>query len=353
MNGRRVKVAVVGAGNITSLRHIPALRASGRADVVGVIDIHEERAVAVCRRFGIPNHASDMGAPWFAGVDAVTVGVPPAAHAPVARAALLAGKHVLLEKPFALRVEEASELVALSRRQGRVLAVVHNFQFARSAKRLMELIRRGELGRTTGIFCFQASTAERRLPAWYEELPMGLFYDEAPHLLYLLRAFGGEVELRSVAVAPSTNGRVTPAVITAHLSAGGVPAVLYNNFEAPVSEWQFAVYGTRAVGIVDVFRDVLVVLPNDREHRAGDVLRTSAVAIASHVSGVVRSGLRLLTGKLLYGNDEVVRRFLDAVEDGKEPAGISAEDGLAIARLQHAILDEARASAAGASQRGG
>jgi hypothetical protein len=132
-----------------------------------------------------------------------------------------------------------------------------------------------------------------------------------------------------------------------------VPAVLYNNFEAPVSEWQFAVYGSRAVGIIDVFRDVLVVLPNDGEHRAADVLRTSAVAIAHHLSGVVRSGLRLLAGKLLYGNEEVVRRFLDAVEGGKDPAGISAEDGLAITRLQHAILDAARASGGGASGLGG
>lgn len=344
MSQGRIPVAIVGAGNITSLRHIPALRASRRAEILGVIDIHEDRAAAVCERFGIPHHAADMGADWFREVRAVTVGVPPTAHAEVARKALAAGKHVLLEKPFALRLDDARELVALAKREGRTLAIVHNFQFARSALRLKEMIRTGALGKVTGIFCFQASTADRRLPVWYEELPMGLFYDEAPHLLYLLRAFGGEIRLRSVGVSPSTTGRVTPAVLTAHLDAGGVPAVLYNNFEASVSEWQFAVYGTRKVGIIDVFRDVLVVLPNDGEHRAADVMRTSLAGIASHVAGVIGSGLRMVTGQLLYGNEEVVRRFLDAVETGVAPEGISSEDGLAVLELQHALIDGARAA---------
>lgn len=337
------RVAIIGAGNITSLRHIPALRGSGRTEIVGVIDRHEDRARRVADRFRLPHCGTDMGAAWMKDVEAVSIGVPPAAHAAVASELLRAGKHVLLEKPMALTVEEAEGLVRLAREQNRILALVHNFQFARSAMKLKQLIRDGKLGEVRGILCFQLSTTERRLPVWAEELPLGLFYDEAPHLLYLLRAFGGEVAVRSVSATPSLIGRATPAVITAQLSAGNVPAVLYNNFEAPVSEWHFAVMGTKQMGVIDVFRDVLVRLPNDNQHLAMDVMRTSYAGIRTHLAGVFTSGLAMLRGKLLYGNDEVVRRFLDAIETGRSPGDTSAEDGLAVLKLQHEIVRRANA----------
>jgi hypothetical protein len=118
--------------------------------------------------------------------------------------------------------------------------------------------------------------------------------------------------------------------------------VLYNNFEATFSEWHFTVYGTKAAGVIDVFRDVLVTIPNDRQHLAVDVMRTTAMAVGTHLSGVFRSGLAMLGGKLLYGNEEVVRRFLDAIETRTPPEGISGQDGLGVLRLQHRILELAR-----------
>ena len=353
MSPRKLRFGIVGAGNITSLRHIPALKQLRGAEVVGIVDSDSDRAQRVAKRFGLRHWGTDLTAPWFDTVEAVTIGVPPQAHAAVARTALEAGKHVLLEKPMALYVEEGEEIVDRASRRRLVLAVVQNFQFARSALKLQALIAQGKLGEIRNILAFQTSTAERRLPVWYEELPMGLFYDEAPHLLYLLRAFGGEVEVESVRVVPSTCGRRTPAVVTAHFRAGPVPAILYNNFESPVSEWHFAVLGTRAVGIIDVFRDVLVALPNDGQHLAAQVLRSTWAGVSSHLWGVLTSGIASLRGRLLYGNEEVCRRFLAAVQTGVPPAGVSAEEGLAVLRLQHAILAAAGVEQAGGSARRG
>jgi hypothetical protein len=53
------------------------------------------------------------------------------------------------------------------------------------------------------------------------------------------------------------------------------------------------------------------------------------------------SGPRHLAGVLLYGNDEVFRRFGAAVRSGGEPRGISAADALAVLRMQHDILERA------------
>jgi scyllo-inositol 2-dehydrogenase (NADP+) len=342
MSRSKVRFAVIGAGNITSLRHIPALRASGRAEIIGIIDRHADRAQDVAKRFNLPHWGNSLDEPWLEKAEAVTIGVPPAAHMEVARAALEAGKHVLLEKPMALNVNEAIEAVELAEAKGLMFGIVHNFQFARSAVKLQKMIASGKMGALKGILCFQTSTTERRLPVWHEELPLGLFFDEAPHLLYLLHAFGGKVELESVAVSKSTKGRVTPAVVTAHFKAGNVPAILYNNFEAPVSEWHFIVYGEKAMAAIDVFRDVLVVLPNDNQHLAADVMRTSGALLFTHLRGVFVSGLQMLRGKLLYGNEEVVRRFLDAIQTGVPPLGISGRDGLEVLKMQLAVVEAAQ-----------
>jgi hypothetical protein len=152
--------------------------------------------------------------------------------------------------------------------------------------------------------------------------------DESPHLLYLLRRVLGRLEPRAV------DGRVQGTSVTnlmATFEHERIWATLSMSFDAAVSEWQFLVVGEAGVAAFDIFRDVLVVVPNDGAHRAREILRTSAHLVAGHLGGVVGSGVRLLRGSLLYGNDEVVSRFLDAVEGRRDRlAWIAAEDGVAV-----------------------
>jgi len=336
----KIRVASVGAGWVTQARHLPTLRDNPQFEVVGIVDRQEDRARACAARFGLTRWAAGetLEAPWLGEVDAVTIGTPPGTHFAVARAALLAGKHVLMEKPVALSVAEGEELEELSSRRGLILAIVHNFQFARSARRLRESIASGEFGEVTSVLALQLSNPRRRLPVWYESLPFGLFYDESPHLLYLIRSFAGEAELTSATVLPSPGGAVTPAVVTAQFRCERAPASLYMNFEAPLSEWHLCVMSDRRFAAVDVFRDVLVEVPQDAGHEARDILRSSAAGFLTHGLGVLRSGALLLRKKLRYGNDEVFARFAGAVRSGVPPQGISIADGVRVLRLQHAIL---------------
>jgi scyllo-inositol 2-dehydrogenase (NADP+) len=338
-----IRVGVIGAGWVTPHRHIPALLRSGRCQVVGVIDRHEERAKAVRDRFDLPNFGTGLDAPWLESVTAVTIGVSPMHHFEVASALLERGKHVLLEKPMCLTLAEGEELAARARAGNLVLAVVHNFQFSHAATRARAMLASGRWGKLTGLHGFQLSSVRRRLPTWYEELPFGLFYDEAPHLLYLLQTFGGPLEVCRASAVPSTLGQVTPSVIQAELRAGGLPATLELNFEAPISEWQLLLHTEAGMAAYDLFRDILIFVPCDHRHEARNVLRSSWALLWGHAAGFVRSGLRMLTGRLLYGNEEVVRRFLDAVEGRAPLRDIDADSGLAILRVQHAILDRAQA----------
>lgn len=333
-----LNVGVIGAGWVTTARHIPALKRSRRCRIVGIIDRRNERAQAAARRFGIPHFGTDLDVPWMHSVDAVTVGVSPMSHFEVAAAALERGKHVLLEKPMCLSVAEGETLVDLAARQERTLAIVHNFQFSRSVLRARAELEAGNWGRVTALHGFQLGNDQRRLPSWYEQLPLGLFYDESPHLLYLLKAFGREIEFQHARVIPSSHGRATPAVVQADFQCD-FPATLYMNFEAPVSEWYLLVSTERGLAIIDIFRDILQFIPGDGRHTAKDILRSSWSLVRGHAWGFFTSGVAMLGGRLSYGNDEVVKRFLDAVE-GRAPLwDIDADSGLEVLKLQHAIVD--------------
>lgn len=284
---------------------------------------------------------------WLDEIDAVTIGTPPPTHFALAREFLRRGKHVLVEKPMTATPAEAETLVATATSAGTVLAVVHNFQFARSVRRLRRLLEQGTLGEIRGVMGLQLSNPRRRLPAWYEELPSGLFTDESPHLLYLARSIAGELRLDHADVLPGSGRQRTPRMVEMRLSnSGGVPVTLTMHFDAPLSEWHLAVLGTRGMAVADMFRDVLVLTPNDGAHRAPDILRTSLRVVATHLLGSFSSGMRLLSRSLSYGNEEVMARFAAACHDGAEPNGIAGTDGLRIVGLQHQVMSGARKLAA-------
>jgi predicted dehydrogenase len=324
-----IDVVCVGAGWVTEERHLPALRHDPRVRVLGVVDVHPERARALARRARLPAWGVSLAEPWAASARALTVGVPPFEHAPVIRAGLARSLHCLSEKPLALPAAVAAALAADARAAGVVLAVVHNFQFADGAARLFRLLDGGRLGPVRSVFGFQLSNPGRRLPSWYRALPGGLFLDESPHLLYLFRRVLGRIAPR--AVDGSVAGGAVRSVV-ATFEHESVWAVLSMTFDASVSEWHFVVVGDRRIAVFDLFRDVLVVLPNDGTHRGAEVLRTTAALVGGHLGGVVASGTKRLAGRLHYGHREVVRRFLDAIEGHPDRlSGIAADDGVAVA----------------------
>lgn len=347
----QLRVAIVGLGWVARARHLPAMAHHGGFQIVGVIDRHPGTAERAALQNGYArSHCGEdiTTVPWLDEVDAIIVATSPFAHYRTIRDALASGKHVLTEKPFAMRIEEGQELVAAAHKAQRILAIVHNFQFATSTRRLLRDLESGELGTIRGVIAQQFGNPARRLPAWYDELPLGLFYDESPHLLYLLRRLSpGALRLVTCDVFPSTLGKATPALIHAQYvceTPGGmrIPVTLSLHFESPVSEWHVAVVGDRALGDVDVFRDVYVRLPNDGEHGTWSVLRTSIAATWDHWSQHVTRGPLHLTGRLRYGNDEVFARFHAAATSGAPLKDISGDDALAVLRMQHEVLDRKR-----------
>ncbi len=107
-------------------------------------------------------------------IDAVVIATPVSTHAPLAQAALEAGKHVFVEKPMASNKEEAMQLIDLAERHQRVLMVGHTFEFSPPVLKIKEVIERGDLG---DIFYISSS----RVNLGLHQKDISVIWDLAPH----------------------------------------------------------------------------------------------------------------------------------------------------------------------------
>ena len=330
---KKLKVAEIGLGWVTTHRHLPAMRRSRDIEVVGVIDRTPGHAKAVAQQYGLQRwrEAERLDQiPWLDEIDALVIGTPVFSHYELIRESLR-GKHVLCEKPFTLRIEEGEELTALSKQAGKAVAIVHNFQFCRSARRLLRDLETGRLGTVRSITAWQMGNPRRRLPDWYQQLPLGLFFDESPHLFYLLQRFSpGPLVMRlHRASQHDGNGHALQYFrqYTAKRLAAGprFPSTCCLTLRVRSASGIWPSWAMRARWISTSFRDIYIHLPNDGRHDMSSVFRTSALAAMQHFGQHFSRGLLHLTGGLLYGNRELFDRFARAALSGRQPEFISAE----------------------------
>jgi predicted dehydrogenase len=143
-NGIRIGVVGVNFGAVVQL---PGLQSEGY-EVVAVCASRKERAEAAAQKFNITNAFTDFEAMLkMPGLDAVSIVTGPMLHHSMGLAALMAGKHVLLEKPFAVNVREAWELLAESKkRPGQAAMIDHEFRYTPPRRFIKELIAGGFIG---------------------------------------------------------------------------------------------------------------------------------------------------------------------------------------------------------------
>lgn len=144
---QRTGVLLVGAGFIADA-HSAAIAASGRAELVGVVDTDGARAAAFARSQGGVRFGSDLAeALDWPGVDAAIVCTPNVTHAAVGSAVAAAGRHLLIEKPLATTVTDARLLAQRFGEAGRVLFAAHThraYDYGRAVKRAIDA---GAVGR--------------------------------------------------------------------------------------------------------------------------------------------------------------------------------------------------------------
>lgn len=125
----RLRLSVIGAGSWVNASHLPALTEIGGVDFVGVCRPGREELAAVRARWGFTAASEDYRDVLALDPDIVIVASPSAFHFEHARAALLAGAHVLVEKPFTISARDAWELDRISKEVGRSLVVSFGYNF--------------------------------------------------------------------------------------------------------------------------------------------------------------------------------------------------------------------------------
>jgi predicted dehydrogenase len=146
MNLKRLKTAVIGTGFMGRV-HLEALRRVEGVDVAAVAGRELAPAERLGAGFGVPAAYGDYRKILEdAAIDAVHICTPNASHYAMAKAAMLAGKHVLCEKPLSVTSEEAKELVALAKERNLRNCVCHNLRYYPMVQQMRQMRLAGDLG---------------------------------------------------------------------------------------------------------------------------------------------------------------------------------------------------------------
>lgn len=141
-----IRVGMIGAGAIAH-SHCKGINDHKEAKVVAVADLSNERAEEIKTAYAMEKTFrkwEDLVADD--SIDAVAIALPNSLHAPVAAAALQAGKHVILDKPFALNYAEAAQVVKIAKKAKKVFTLGMNQRFNQGHQVIKALAERGEFG---------------------------------------------------------------------------------------------------------------------------------------------------------------------------------------------------------------
>lgn len=337
-----IKCGIVGLGQVARVRHVEAYRRDARCEVVAAYDPDPQKA-DLAQTLNIPFFTTDFDAFLAQSLAVVSVCSPPFAHTENVRALINAGIHVLVEKPMAMTAAECLEMQQAAERSGVKLCVAHNFLFGRSMAVLEQARAAGRLGDVTGVTAVQWSSWNRDLPQWHPTLKGGLFFDEIPHFLYLMESILGPLTVAHTwARSGGPDGTREEWRVDATLKGTHGFGSLTAWFGAPQSEWYLAVGGTRGTVVMDLFRDIAVVLPYEARRDYRYILEVPTRATAQRWQRIMRwVGTRIFRGRHLYGHEPLIAQWITSIVEDT-PVPVPPQAGMRVLALMDAIFEEGK-----------
>lgn len=309
------RVAVVGCGQWGKnlLRNFADLGA-----LAAVVDAESTRASAQAEAHGVlaRRYEEVLADP---DVDAIAVAAPAAMHAGLAREALLAGKHVYVEKPLALEVNDAAHLCDLAEKQGLTLMVGHLLQYHPAFLELKRMVDEGQLGRLRYVYSNRLNFGRFRR----EENALWSF---APHDLSMILSLVGSEPDAVSAVGHSYLHKTIADVTTTNLSfPGGEAAHVFVSWLHPVKEQKLVVVGDTGMAVFDdgePWKSKLVFYPHRIDWQRGVPRPSKADAAALELTPAEPLKLEC-------------QHFLDSVATGSRPR-TDGREGVRVLRVLQA-----------------
>jgi predicted dehydrogenase len=325
MSENPLRIGVIGFGywGPNLVRNFASLE---RSTVTAVADLDESK-LRQMQKIHPATRATRNASELIASddVDAVAIATPVASHFQLAEEALLAGKHVLIEKPLARTSDQARSLMELADRQQRVLFVDHTFVYTGAVRAMRSLIQQGELGE---LYYFDSA----RINLGLLQPDVNVLWDLATHdlsiLLYLVEQSPASV--RAIGHSYIAAEREETAFL--HLQyASGFHAHIRVSWLSPVKMRLTLVGGANKMIVYD------------------DVEPSDKVRVYDRGVAWDMSGEEVTTSKPIYRAGDVLipkldrsealrveaEHFLDCIEHGERPI-TGGPEGLAVVRLLEA-----------------
>jgi predicted dehydrogenase len=186
-----IRVGLLGYGYSGRTFHAPLIKAVSGLALCAVASSDPEKVHADLPEMTV--YADPLSLATADGIGLVVIATPNASHAPLARAALAAGKHVVVDKPFTLDLVEARDLVALSKSRGLTLSVFHNRRWDSDFLTIRHAIAHGLVGTVSHFESHFDRLRPQVRDRWREVAGpgSGIWFDLGPHLIdQTLQLFG-------------------------------------------------------------------------------------------------------------------------------------------------------------------
>ena len=239
-----VRVALIGFGYAGRVFHAPLIAATPGLELAVLGTRRSTAETGHPEVLAVPDPLADARHP---AADLVVIATPNDSHVPLAEAALRAGKHVVVDKPFTLTLAEARSLASLALERGLVLSVFQNRRWDSDFLAVREAIAGGEIGEVLELRSEMSRYRPEVRDRWRERPGpgSGLWYDLGPHLVDQALLLFGPPETVAADLRVQRSGGGAVDWFQATLGYGGTRVILTASMLAASPAPRFVVRGTR------------------------------------------------------------------------------------------------------------
>jgi phthalate 4,5-cis-dihydrodiol dehydrogenase len=245
-----IRIGIVGMG-AAGLAFLPAIRGNPGFQLVAVAEPATELRDTIAAETGLAVHSDLPSMLRQSDLDAVYIATPTELHPEHVAEACAAKKHILTEKPMAIRVEQARAMIVAAERAGVVLQVGHSHSYDLPIRRMREIVKSGALGRVRMIHTWNFTDwmARPRRPAEFDVgQGGGVTYRQGAHQIDILRLIGGGL-VKSVRATTfdwhESRRSIGAHTIFLNFADGAAATAIYNGYgylpgtelTAGVGEW--------------------------------------------------------------------------------------------------------------------
>ncbi len=329
----KLKIALIGAGDCGAVAHMPSFAENPKVEVTAIADPDQQAAGVLAERYGIGLVVADYHELLDDGsIGAFDICVPHNLHYQITMDALNAGKHVIMDKPIAMSLDEADRMIAAAHELGLWLLVVLNQRFIPAHRKIRQMIDEGRLGTPFLVNAILAGDVLARMNDPYDwkgnrdRSGGGAFFDTGTHIVDLMHYwFGAPTAVNATLkrlVVSADNKPDDNAAVTLEYGDEMIANLIvsYTMDNEPWSEKKF-IYGTG--GNISMISEAIVPM----------------FYVRNNVPEMVE--VEHEADWWSWSIDRALRHFTDCILDGAEPY-VTAEDARAALKTVLAAYESAR-----------